>query len=101
MLPEEYEIETVEMGGEKVGLYQPVIKDSASPEAKNILALRRYANRTGHCAVELGGCGARKAQPNRATRRAAKKTGAVILSAWVHEDHCPTLTGRTTAKTTP
>jgi hypothetical protein len=75
---------TREIDAQRVLFVVPALPDDAPPRLREGLARRRVFYATGRCP-----CGATFEMPNRATRRAARKTGAVIHSRVLHKQDCP------------
>jgi hypothetical protein len=75
---------TRDIDGQRVLFVVPALPDEAPPRLREGLARRRVLYATGRCP-----CGATFEMPNRATRRAARKTGAVLHGRVTHEDDCP------------
>ena len=68
----------------RVAYVLPVVPESAPAEAREGLARRRVVAHTGQCP-----CGARMVLPNRADRRASRRSGTVRHVTVEHEDDCP------------
>ena len=80
-----FDLSTAETSdGDTVLFVLPSIPDDAPDEIREGIARRRVVSVTGQCP-----CGARLVLPNRAARRAAKRSGCVLHFAVEHEDDCP------------
>ena len=70
--------------GDTVAFVLPTVPDDAPEEIREGIARRRIVAVTGECP-----CGAVLILPNRAERRAAKRTGQPTHLRCEHEDDCP------------
>lgn len=77
------QVSIVVIDGVRVAVVSQVIPDGASDELREGLARRAIVSAGGVCP-----CGTRVQVPNRATRRAAVKTGQVLDVRVHHENNC-------------
>jgi hypothetical protein len=81
-----YRLRETRLDGERALVLDTEIPDSAPETIKEGLARRAAVNAAGVCP-----CGARAVLPNRATRRQAARSGAMLQVTVEHENDCPAL----------